>query len=172
MYTTEFKVGDKVWLDASDIATTYLSQKFAHKHLGPFRVIKVIGNGAYKLQLPTSLKCLHPVFPVIKLALAKKDLFTGHPKYTSPPPVLVEDGVPEWEVEAILDAKPMYRGGHLCYLVKYKGCYDSHNEWMKHTNVFALDVVKEFYVKYPGKPQVVNAALFDSLLFRDLTAMC
>jgi hypothetical protein len=43
---------------------------------------------------------------------------------------------------------------------------------MKYTNVFAPDAVKEFYAKYPGKPRVVNAALFDSLPFRDLTAMC
>jgi hypothetical protein len=47
-------------------------------------------------------------------------------------------------VEAIQGAKPMYRGGHLYYLVKYKGYDDSHNEWMKHTNVFAPDVVRKF----------------------------
>ena len=34
----EFHVGDKVYLDASDIHTTHPSQKLAHRYLGPFTV--------------------------------------------------------------------------------------------------------------------------------------
>ena len=34
----EFHVGDKVYLDASDIHTTRPSQKLAHRYLGPFTV--------------------------------------------------------------------------------------------------------------------------------------
>ena len=34
----EFHIGDKVYLDASDIHTTHPSQKLAHRYLGPFTV--------------------------------------------------------------------------------------------------------------------------------------
>ena len=45
----EFKPGDKVFLDASDIWTNHLSQKLAHKYLGPFPVIEKVGQYAYRL---------------------------------------------------------------------------------------------------------------------------
>ena len=34
----EFHIGDKVYLDASDIRTTHPSQKLAHRYLRPFTV--------------------------------------------------------------------------------------------------------------------------------------
>src|ERR1700733_4698630 len=43
------KVGDRVWLDSSDIQTTRLSEKLSHKRLSPFHVVKALGCGAYKL---------------------------------------------------------------------------------------------------------------------------
>jgi hypothetical protein len=39
----EFKPGDKVFLEASDIQTNHPLQKLAHKYLGPFPVIKRVG---------------------------------------------------------------------------------------------------------------------------------
>src|SRR3979490_1828492 len=65
--------GDRVWLDASDIKTTRPSAKLAHRRLGPFTVEKQVGHGAYKLQLPCSLSCLHPVFPIVKLTPGPPD---------------------------------------------------------------------------------------------------
>ena len=45
----EYQPRDKVYLDASDIHTTRPSQKLSHQRLGPFLVIKKVGNGAYHL---------------------------------------------------------------------------------------------------------------------------
>jgi hypothetical protein len=84
----DIKVGDRVWLDASNIQMTWLSPELSHRCLGPFKVIKVIGRGAYKLELPPRLSWLHPVFPVVKLQLAEDDPFEGHPGYDEPAPVL------------------------------------------------------------------------------------
>jgi hypothetical protein len=39
----EFKLREKIFLDASDIRTNCSSQKLAHKYLGPFSVIEKIG---------------------------------------------------------------------------------------------------------------------------------
>jgi hypothetical protein len=100
----EIKVGDRVWVDASNIKTTRPSPKFSDKRLGPFKVVKVVGNGAYKLELPPCYSQLHPVFPVVKLELAKPDPFPGHPWHDEPLPVLQPDGDERWEVDEILEA--------------------------------------------------------------------
>jgi hypothetical protein len=62
-------------VDASDIKTTCPSPKFSDKRLGPFKVVQVVGKGAYKLELLLCYSQLHPVFPVVKLELAKLDPF-------------------------------------------------------------------------------------------------
>jgi len=51
----EFKVGDMVFLDASDIQTTRPSRKLSHQRLGPFPIDSQVGNGAYRLRLPPSM---------------------------------------------------------------------------------------------------------------------
>ena len=68
--TPEYKIGDKAYVDASDIKTTRPSKKLAHRNLGPFPIIRRVGSHAYHLCLPCSLSQLHPVFPVVKLTLA------------------------------------------------------------------------------------------------------
>ncbi len=61
-----FEPGDMVLLDASDIRTNRVSKKLDCIRLGPFEVEAAIGNGAYRLKLPESMRRLHPVFPVVK----------------------------------------------------------------------------------------------------------
>jgi hypothetical protein len=78
-------------VDASDIKTTCPSPKFSHKRLRPFKVVKVVGNGAYKLELLPHYSQLHPVFPVVKLELAKLDPFPRHPWHDESPPILQTD---------------------------------------------------------------------------------
>ena len=51
----EYQPGDKVFLDASDIHTTRPSRKLSHRRLGPFPVVKKVGNSAYRLRLPPSM---------------------------------------------------------------------------------------------------------------------
>src|ERR1700712_580298 len=95
----EIKVGNRVWLDASDIQTTCPSTGLSHRRLGPFQVIQVIGRGAYKLELPPRLSRLHPVFPVVSLELAEDNPFKGRLGYSEPALVLPEapGDAPEWE---------------------------------------------------------------------------
>jgi hypothetical protein len=70
-----FAPGDTVWLDGSDIATNRPSAKLSHRCLGPFTIEACVGLGAYYLNLPFSLRCLHPVFPVVKLSAALPNPF-------------------------------------------------------------------------------------------------
>src|SRR5271156_3321053 len=74
----DYQPGDKVYLDASDIKTTRPSKKLSHRRLGPFEVVRKVGNGAYRLRLPPSMSRLHPVFNVVKLMPAPSDPIPGH----------------------------------------------------------------------------------------------
>ena len=43
----DYQPRDRVYLDASDIQTTRPSKKLSHWRLGPFIIIKKVGNSAY-----------------------------------------------------------------------------------------------------------------------------
>src|SRR5208283_943045 len=157
-----FAPGDRVWLDASDIATTRPSAKLAHRRLGPYVVEARVGHGSYRLSLPASLRRLHPVFPVVKLTPAKDDPFPGRHVAPPPPPVLV-DGEEEFEVEKVLNSRIRYR--RLEYLVKWRGYHEGHNSWVPHYNVHAPEATAQFHHLHPGAPRQISAASFDSISF-------
>ena len=69
----DYQLGDRVYLDASDIQTTRPLRKLSHQRLGPFPVVHKVGNSSYRLRLPASMSRLHPVFNVIKLTPAPED---------------------------------------------------------------------------------------------------
>ena len=60
-----FNLGDKVFLDTSDIRITCPLQKLLHRRLSPFVVERRIRPMAYCLKLPYRMKQLHPVFNVV-----------------------------------------------------------------------------------------------------------
>ncbi|GLB45994.1 putative retrotransposable element tf2 155 kda protein type 1-like [Lyophyllum shimeji] len=113
----EYKPGDRVYLDASDIQTTRPSKKLSHRYLGPYTIERQVGPLAYKLRLPRSMSRLHPVFNAVKLRLAPPDPIPGRRARPPPPPTLIDDE--EWfDVEDILDSRFFRR--KLQYKVKWK----------------------------------------------------
>jgi hypothetical protein len=159
----EYAPGDKVYLDASDIQTTRPSKKLSHRRLGPFPIVKKVGNGAYRLRLPPSMSRLHPVFNVVKLTPAPDDPIEGRRLRPPPPPELV-DGEEEWIVEEILDSKVINR--KLRYLVKWEGFGIEHNSWEPWDYIHAPELVTNFHRKFPGAARRIRAADFTSLPFR------
>jgi len=119
-----FKPGDRVYLDASDIKTTRPSPKLSYRRLGPFEIERQVGPSAYRLKLPHGLRQLHPVFNVVKLSAAPDDPIPGK-KPQAPPPRIVVDGEPEWEVEEVLDSRWHQR--RFQFLIKWKGFSREHN---------------------------------------------
>jgi hypothetical protein len=133
-----FAPGDRVWLNGSDITTNRPSAKLSHRHLGPFTIEAHVGLGAYRLNLPFSLRRLHPVFPVVKLSAALPDPIPGHRPAPPLPPTLI-DGEEEHTVKKILNSRMRYN--RLEYLVKWKGYDDSYNSWEVHQNFHAKEKV-------------------------------
>ena len=117
-----FKEGDQVLLSLRNInnpvdrnrPTRKLTPRFA----GPFAIIKVISETAYKLDLPATMK-IHPVFhmSLIKPYQPSPEEF-GRP---SPPPAIIvpETNQEEYEVDAILDKKIVRKKAQ--YLIKWVG---------------------------------------------------
>ena len=63
----EFQEGDRVFLKVSPMKGVMRfgkKGKLAPRYIGPFPIVKRIGKVAYKLDLPESLKAIHPVFHV------------------------------------------------------------------------------------------------------------
>ena len=56
-----WKVGDKVWLEATNLCLNYPSRKLAPKWQGPFEISQVLSPLTYCLCLPTTWK-IHDVF--------------------------------------------------------------------------------------------------------------
>ena len=161
----QYKVGDKVYVDASDIRTTRPSIKLSHRNLGPFPIQAKVGPNAYRLKLPTILKRLHPVFHVVKLTPAPLDPFPGRRPPAAPPPVLVDD-IEEYQVERILNSRVFRR--RLQFLVQWEGWGYEHNEWVNQDEVHAPDKVAEFYAENPAAPRQIRTVQANSLRFRSL----
>ena len=140
----EFAVGDKVWLNTSNITTDRPSKKLDWRWMGPYVIKKKVGRRAYELQLPPSTK-IHPVFHVSLLEKVSKDNFGRKPE---PVPAIIIDEHEEWEVEEILDYK--LKRKKPWYLVKWKGYGEEEQSWepLPHlTN--AKELIEEYHEKYP-----------------------
>jgi hypothetical protein len=165
--TPIYVIGDKVWLDATNISTDRQTKKLDHKHLGPFTVEEVLLNNTYKLKLPSSMK-IHPVFHVVKLITFKADEI---PERISPPipdPIIVDDHE-EYEVEEILDSR-RFRGC-IQYLVKWKNYPSEANSW-EPAQTIREDIpllVKHFHDTHPDAIRILsNPIILDPELFSHL----
>ena len=58
----KYEAGAWVWLLRQNIPTTRPLGNLDFKRLGPFRVDLPMGNNVYRLILPKSMSCVHPVF--------------------------------------------------------------------------------------------------------------
>ena len=69
---------------------------------------------------------------------------THGPNFEEPPLDLVEEQL-GWEVQEILDSQRFRHKKLLQYQVQWKGYSQAHNSWEPANNIFAPDLVKEYY---------------------------
>jgi hypothetical protein len=96
----QLTVGQRVWLEGRNLHVRGPA-KLLPKRYGPFPITQKIGNVAYRLQLPPSIK-VHDMFHIDLLTLYKETEEYGQ-AYTRPPPITVQSEE-EYEVESILQA--------------------------------------------------------------------
>ena len=95
-----FRKGDKVLLESTNLKLPYPYRKMAPKREGPFTIAEVLGPVTFKLELPKKWK-IHPVFHAALLTPYHTTKEHG-PDLPRPPPEVVE-GEDEHEVEAIIN---------------------------------------------------------------------
>ena len=127
----KFKVDDMVLLSTKNLSLEdgSGSRKLNPKFCGPFKITQKINDVTFRLKLsePMIARRIHDTFHVSLLKPFKDDLFE---RYESPlPPVHIQDGIEEYEVEKILATKKIRGKSH--FLVKWKGYGDHENTWQR-----------------------------------------
>ncbi|KAI5115147.1 hypothetical protein M0805_004614 [Coniferiporia weirii] len=135
-----FKLGDKVWLEATNLHFPNRSRKLAPKREGPFPITQVLSPLNYHLKLPPAWK-IHPVFHASLLS-AYTETDIHRPPFTQPPPDQIEDHQ-EFEIEAIVSHKG--NGNRHRFLVKWTGYPSSENQWLPETELsHAAETLKTY----------------------------
>src|SRR5882724_2250408 len=135
------------------------SKKLSNKFLGPYEVLAQLGTHSVTLQLPDSLQSVHPVFHVSMLEPAHPDPIPD--QVQPPPPAIMVDDEPEFEISEILDSKinNRHRTCKLLYLVQWMGYEgtDEETSWILTTELgHATELVSDFHSAYPGKPSPLS----------------
>ena len=140
-----WKVGDKVWLEATNLRIPYPSQKLAPKRHGPFEIAQVLSPLVYRLRLPSTWK-IHDVFHATLLSPYRQTEAHG-PSFSRPPPDVI-DSEEEYEVDHIVSHKgsPDRRQ----YLTAWKGYPSSENTWEPEVNLRHTPTVLQAYKQARG----------------------
>src|SRR3979490_2428115 len=155
----DFKVGNLAFVKAQFFRTTRPTKKLAEKFLGPFEIIAHPGTHSVTLKLPDYMKVVHPIFHVSMLKPTSPNTI---PNWTQPPPpAVIIDGEPEFEVTEVLDSKidNRHKGCQLLYLVRWAGYEgtDEESSWILATEVDnASELVQDFHKSYPTKPKPLS----------------
>ena len=125
-------VGDMVLLSTKNLTLKGdLPRKLYPRYIGPYKVLEVIREVAYKLELPPSMR-IHNVFHVSLLHKYKQG-----PGMLTPPPVQIVDGELEYTVDAITAHKLVKVGSakkgnqrtRVMFLTAWKGYDRAHDSW-------------------------------------------
>ena len=142
----QFHPGDRIWLEARNLALPYQTRKLAPKHHGPFLITKRVSSVAYQLQLPPTWT-IYDVFHASLLTPYHETIKHG-PNYNRPPPEMV-DGEEEFEVEAVMGHRFFRKGCKLQYLIKWRGYPVTDNTWESQEQVFTLRLIQGYHKKHP-----------------------
>ena len=105
------------------------SKKLKARFVGPFRIEKLVGPVACKLDLGTRLKGVHNVFHILLV----RPYHTGGDGVSPPEPIIV-DGTAEFEVEQILVHRDCC-GYAREYLVHWAGHDSSKDIWLPESDL-------------------------------------
>ena len=174
--SVEYKSGDKVWLEGTNITMDRPMKKLDDKRFGPFKIVKKVGHSSYQLEIPKTWKKIHNVFNEVLLTPYIEPI-PNQPRNNRPPPIIAEGQEPEYEVDEIIDSRKS-KNGKMTYKVKWKG-YGPHEWTWEPTSSLgnAKEAIKDFHKKFPNKPKPksqllrkleIPISLFPKELFREM----
>jgi len=140
-----------VWLLPRNIRTTRPCKKLDYKKIGPFKILARIGESAYKLDRQPSMR-IHNTFHISLLELYHDDKFPS--QRAQPPPPIIIEGEPEYELEQIIDSRLHYRKRQ--YRAKWTGYPPEHDKvWYPYEDIENAGSAKQqFHQNYHRKPSL------------------
>src|ERR1700727_85847 len=153
-----FQEGDSVWLEGFNILTNRPTNKLEQKCYGPFTIVTKIGPSTYKLVLPASWSCLHPVFNEALLTPYTPPTFPSQEKPLPPPPEIIVDGQVEYSVDFIKDLKYIRRKPY--YLVHWTDTLREDDTWEPLSNLtHCPEAIALFHSSHPNVPSPGTQAI-------------
>ncbi|KAI1003037.1 hypothetical protein K3495_g5167 [Podosphaera aphanis] len=147
-----YRVGDEVFLDSRNIATSRPIRKLDCKFIGPFKITKLINSHAYQLGLPFEYGKLHNVFHTSLLKPAPTNPLPGQLNPSPLPVALDASGENLFAIEAILDSKRSKNKKKFYYLILWRSQDPEDKTWEPLENVVnATSSIQEFERRFPKK---------------------
>jgi hypothetical protein len=138
----EFKINDKIFLNAKNIISIKSLKKLNYKYYDLYTINESINKISYKRNFSSIMKNIHDVFHVFLLKLAnEKDDETSFF-------IWVKDEK-QWEIEEIVDKK--VKKNRTSYLVKWLEYSHSNNEWIKKENMSNVKEAIKKFLKFSTK---------------------
>jgi hypothetical protein len=154
-----FQTGDRVLLASKNLQLVGDSQrtrKLTARYLGPFSVIRPIGENAYELQLPANIR----IHPIVNVSQLKKyhDGSAAFPDRRAPhsrpePEAIDGSGLPIYIAERVLESRVVR--GQRQYLVKWEQFPDEESTWepAAHLAGTAEGLIKDFEAREALQPR-------------------
>ncbi len=140
----EFKINDKVFLNARNIISIKSFKKLNYKYYDSYTISESINKISYKLNFSSIMKDIHDVFHVflLKFANDKNDETSSL--------IWIEDEK-QWKIEKIVDRR--VKNSKTSYLIKWLEYSHLNNEWVKEEN---MSNVKKISEKFLSKSSTKN----------------
>jgi hypothetical protein len=163
--STEFDIGDLVWLDRRNIKTRRPINKLDVKRIGPFRISEIINPVAYRLDLQDALVGkIHDVFHVSLLTPYRARSENQVPPLSSQ---LEVDDHADYAIDCILDS--VFTDNELKYLVRFKNLDSASDTWLSQAQLIdCQDLVHKFHESYPDKPKPLTIKIRNHTLEKPL----
>ncbi len=150
----KYQVGDKVWLNTTNLHLPWPKKKLTDRQTGPFVIIAKKGASAYTLKLPMNWH----IYPTFNEALLTPYNPQAFPNQEQPPLLLPDliDSAEHYKVEKVLDNRLCKVRGKARepwrwvtnYFVKWKGYGPESNSWIWEDNMDADELIEEFLAKH------------------------
>jgi hypothetical protein len=140
----EFKINDKIFLNARNIISIKSFKKLNYKYYDSYTINESINKISYKLNFSLIMKDIHDVFHVffLKLANEKNDQTSSF--------IWIKNEE-QWKIEEIVDKK--IKNNKTNYLIKWLEYSHSNNEWIKKKD---MSNVKKIIEKFLSKSLTKN----------------